>query len=65
MWKLFKRGIKPWEYQMSYTKEGNPIVYKDDIDLLLFVDNLNERGIEHERKKEEALAKVRKRQGQS
>ncbi len=49
---------------MSYDSKGNPIVYKDDIDLLLFVDNLNERGIEHERKKEEALAKVRQRQGQ-
>jgi len=50
---------------MSYSKEGNPIVYKDDIDLLLFVDNLNEKGIEHERKKQEALTKVRQRQGQS
>jgi hypothetical protein len=65
MWQLLKRGIKPWEYQMSYSKEGNPIVYKDDIDLLLFVDNLNEKGIEHERKKQEALTKVRQRQGQS
>lgn len=65
MWQLLKRGIKPWEYQMAYDKKGNPIVYKDDIDLLLFVDSLNERGIEHERKKQEALAKVRQRQGQS
>jgi hypothetical protein len=50
---------------MAYDHNGNPIVYKDDIDLLLFVDSLNERGIEHERKKQEALAKVRQRTGQS
>jgi hypothetical protein len=46
---------------MTYDENGNPIVYKDDIDLLVFLDSLNERGIEHERKKEEAKAKMSQR----
>ena len=65
MWQLWKKGIKPWEYLMSYDKEhGNPIVYKDDIDLLLFVDSLNDRGIQHEQKKQEAVDKMQRRMAQ-
>src|SRR5262245_55787510 len=61
LWQLWRKGIKPWEYFMSYDERGNAIVYKDDIDLLLLLDNMNEKGIEHERKKQEALAKMKER----
>ncbi len=64
MWRLWKKGIKPWEYSMSYNEQGNPIVYKDDIDLLLLLDSLNERGAEHEQKKQEALDKMKRRMSQ-
>ena len=49
---------------MSYDDKGNPIVYKDDIDLLLLLDSLNERGAEHEQKKQEALDKMHRRMSQ-
>jgi hypothetical protein len=49
---------------MSYDTKGNPVVYKDDIDLLLLLDSLNERGVEHERKKQEALDKIQRRMSQ-
>jgi hypothetical protein len=59
MWRLAKKGfLKPYEYQMSYDKDGNPIVYKDDVDLLLLLDSLNDRGIEHERKKQEQISRL-------
>ena len=45
---------------MSY-ENGNPIVYKDDIDLLLMLDSLNERGAEHEQRKQEAVDKMKRR----
>jgi hypothetical protein len=64
LWQLWRKGIKPWEYNMSYDQKGNPIVYKDDIDLLLLLDSLNERGAEHERKKQEALEKMQRRMSQ-
>ena len=63
LWQLWKKGIKPWEYLMSY-QDGNPIVYKDDIDLLLLLDSLNERGADHEQKKQAALDKMHKRMSQ-
>ena len=44
---------------MTYDQRGTPIVYKDDLDLLLLLDSLNERGVEHERKKQEAIKKMR------
>jgi hypothetical protein len=48
---------------MSY-ENGNPIVYKDDIDLLLLLDSLNERGAEHEQKKQAAVDKMQRRMAQ-
>ena len=60
MWRLVKRGfLKPWEYQMAYGKDGNPIVYKDDVDVLLLLDSLNEQGIAHERKKQDQMAAMK------
>jgi hypothetical protein len=61
MWRLAKKGfLKPYEYQMSYDSNGNPIVYKDDVDLLLLLDSLNDTGIEHERKKQEQISRLTK-----
>ena len=59
MWRLVKKGfLKPYEYQMAYDDHGRPIVYKDDIDLLLFLDSLNDKGAEHQRKKQEQMARL-------
>ena len=60
MWRLVKKGfLKPYEYQMAYDKAGNPIVYKDDVDVLLLLDSLNEQGIAHERKKQDQMAAMK------
>ena len=59
MWRLVKKGfLKPYAYFMSYDSRGCPIVYKDDIDLLLFLDSLNDRGAEHQRKKQEQMSRL-------
>ena len=60
MWRLVKRGfLKPWEYQMAYDKDGNPIVYKDDVDVLLLLDSLNDQGIAHEQKKQAQMVAMK------
>lgn len=60
MWRLVKKGfLKPYEYQMAYDKAGNPIVYKDDVDVLLLLDSLNEQGIAHEQKKQAQYAAMK------
>lgn len=65
MWQLSKRGhLKCFEYNPEYDEQGHLIVYKDDIDTLLWLDRLNDSGAEHERKKAEATAKMRERMGQ-
>ena len=60
MWRLVKKGfLKPYEYQMTYDKVGNPIVYKDDVDVLLLLDSLNDQGIAHEKKKQDQMAAMK------
>ena len=44
---------------MAYDKDGNPIVYKDDVDVLLLLDSLNDQGIAHERKKQDQIAAMK------
>ena len=44
---------------MAYDKAGNPIVYKDDVDVLLLLDSLNEQGIAHEKKKQDQMAAMK------
>jgi hypothetical protein len=45
MWNLSrKHGIRPWEQSMDYDEKGNPIVYKDDMDALNFLDGLERDG---------------------
>ena len=45
MWNLSRRhGIRPWEQSMEYDQNGNPIVYKDDIDSLSFLDGCERDG---------------------
>ena len=44
---------------MAYDKAGNPIVYKDDVDVLLLLDSLNDQGIAHEKKKQDQMAAMK------
>lgn len=44
---------------MAYDKAGNPIVYKDDVDVLLLLDSLNDQGIAHEQKKQAQMAAMK------
>lgn len=45
MWILSKQhGIKPWEFNGDYDEQGHPIIYKDDLDALVWCDEWQIKG---------------------